>query len=285
MLMQQSYGRELASVITKSAFTVITFLIIITLTISVLTVQFDDQAYISDGSCNIAVLPIEGIILPYTGFEEFDLITTPELVHAFMDAAEEDENIDAVLVEINTPGGTPVASHRIAERLNVSSLPVVGLIGDIGASGGYMVSAATDFLIASAMSDVGGIGVNMSYVEQSKQNEEEGLTYVQLITGEFKDIGSPDRPITQEERDILQRDLDIIHNEFIDIISDYRELPRDQVVALADGASRPGARAIEFDLVDALGDRPEATAALAGFTDKDMTDIEFCEYDRGFLLF
>lgn len=285
MHMQPSYGRELASVITKSTFTIITFLIIITLTISVLTVQFDEQAYIGDGTCNIAVLPIEGIILPYTGFGEFDLVTTPDLVNAFMDAAEEDDNIDGVLIEINSPGGTPVASHRIAERIHTSPLPVVGLVGDVGASGGYMVSAASDFLIASPMSDVGGIGVNMSYVEQSKQNEEDGLTYVQLITGKFKDIGSPDRPITDEEREYLQRDLDIIHNEFIDIVAEYRDLPRTQVVALADGASMPGARALDSDLIDALGDRPEATAALAGFIDQDMSDIEFCEYDRGFLLF
>lgn len=285
MLMQQSYGRELASVITKSTFTVITFLIIITLTISVLTVQFDDQTYISDGNCNVAVLPIEGIILPYSGFDEFELVTTPELVNAFMDAAEEDDNIEAVLIEINTPGGTPVASHRIAERIHRSSLPVIGLIGDMGASGGYMVSAATDFLIASAMSDVGGIGVNMSYVEQSKQNEEEGLTYVQLMTGEYKDIGSPDRPITEQERELLQQDLDIIHNEFIDIVTEYRELPRSEVVSLADGASMPGRRAAENNLVDALGDRPEATAAIAGFIDTDMSEVTYCEYDRGFLLF
>ena len=283
--MQTSYGRELASVITKSLFTIVTFLVVIVLTISLLTVQFDDQAFISDGTCNIAVLPIEGVILPYTGLEGFDLVITPEIVNAFMDAAEEDDNIDGVLIEINSPGGTPVASHRIAERLHSSSLPVVGLIGDVGASGGYMVAAASDFLIASPMSDVGGIGVNMSYVEQSAQNEEDGLEYVQLITGKFKDIGSPDRPITDEERDLLQRDLDIIHNEFIDIVAEYRELPREQVATMADGASMPGARAVDLELIDALGNRPEASVALASYTDQPIEDITFCEYDRGFLLF
>jgi len=283
--MHPSYGRELASLITKSIFTIVTFVAIVLLVVSILTVQFDDQTVVSDGTCNIAVLPVEGVILPFTGLEGFDLITTPQMISDFMDAAEADDNIDGVLIEINSPGGTPVASHRIAERLHSSSLPVVGLIGDIGASGGYMVAAATDFLIASPMSDVGSIGVNMSYVEQSKQNEEEGLTYVQLMTGEFKDIGSPDRPITEEERALLQADLDIIHNEFIDIVAEYRELDRDLVVQLADGASMPGARALDSQLIDALGNRPEATAALAGYTDKSLEDITFCEYDRGFLLF
>ena len=285
MAMQPSYGRELATVITKSFFTIVTFLVIIILAVSVLTVQFDDDVVISDGTCNIAVLPIEGILLPYTGLEGFDLVTTPQMISDFMDAAEADDNIKGVLVEINSPGGTPVASHRIAERLHSSSLPVVGLIGDIGASGGYMVVAATDFVIASPMSDVGSIGVNMSYVEQSEKNEEEGLTYVQLMTGKFKDIGSPERPITDEERELLQSDLDIIHNEFIDIVTEYRELPRAEVVAAADGASMPGARALDANLIDALGNRPEATAALAGYTDQPIEDITFCEYDRGFLLF
>lgn len=283
--MQPSYGRELASIVTKSFFTIATFVTIIVLTISVLTVQFDDQIFISDGSCNIAVLPIDGVILPYNGLEGFELVITPETVNAFMDAAEHDENIDGVLIEINSPGGTPVASHRIAERLHESSLPVVGLIGDVGASGGYMVAAASDFLIASPMSDVGGIGVNMSYVEQSQQNEEEGLTYVQLVTGKFKDIGSPDRPITDEERALLQQDLDIIHNEFIDIVAEYRELPRPQVEQLADGASMPGQRALDNELIDALGNRAQAMVALAGFSESSIDDIELCEYDRGFLLF
>jgi protease-4 len=283
--MQPSYGRELASVITKSVFTIGTFLTIIILTVSVLSVQFDDQTFISDGECNIAVLPIEGVILPYSGLEGFDLVTTPQMVSDFMQAAEDDGNIEGVLIEINSPGGTPVASHRIAERLHNSSLPIVGLIGDVGASGGYMVAAASNFLIASPMSDVGSIGVNMSYVEQSAQNEEDGLTYVQLMTGKFKDIGSPDRPITEEERALLQSDLDIIHNEFIDIVTEYREIPREQVVALADGASMPGSRALESELIDALGNRPEATVALAGYTNQPLEDIIFCEYDRGFLLF
>lgn len=148
-----------------------------------------------------------------------------------------------------------------------------------------MVAAASDFLIASPMSDVGSIGVSMSYVEESQKNEDEGLTYVQLITGKFKDIGSPNRPITDEERDLLQADLDIIHNEFIDIVSEYRELPREQVEAVADGASMPGSRALDANLIDALGDRPQAKAALAGFTDQSLEDITFCEYDRGFLPF
>jgi protease-4 len=283
--MNVSFGRELLSAILKAFLTTATVVASIFLTLTLLIGAADTTTSISDGTCNIAVLPIEGTILPFLGIGDFDLITTPDFVSQFMDTAESDNRIKGVLLEINSPGGTPVASERIAQRIADSSLPVVGLIGDVGASGGYMVAAASDFLIASAMSDVGSIGVNMSYVEESKKNEEEGLTYVQLMTGKFKDIGSPNRPITDEERELLQADLDIIHNEFIDIVTEYRELPRGEVVTLATGASMPGRRALEADLIDAIGGRKQASAALAGFTDIGLADIKFCEYEQNFLPF
>lgn len=283
--MNVSFGREMFSAILKAFLTTVTVVTSIFFSFVLLIGVADTPTAISDGSCNIAVLPIEGTILPFLGIGGFDLITTPDFVSQFMDTAEADTRIKGVVLEINSPGGTPVASERIAQRIADSTLPVVGLIGDVGASGGYMVAAASDFLIASAMSDVGSIGVNMSYVEESKKNEEEGLTYVQLMTGKYKDIGSPNRPITDEERELLQADLDVIHNEFIDIVAEYRELPRGEVVALATGASMPGRRAIEVDLIDAIGGRKQVTAALAGFTDINLADIKFCEYEKNFLPF
>ena len=283
--MNVSFGRELTSGILKAFLTTITIVTTLFISLTLLIGAADTSASISDGSCNIAVLPIDGTILPFSGIGGFDLITTPDLVSTFMETAEADDNIKGVLLEINSPGGTPVASERIAQRIADSTLPVVGLIGDIGASGGYMVAVASDFLIASAMSDVGSIGVNMSYIEESQKNEEEGLTYVQLMTGKFKDIGSPNRPITDEERELLQSDLDIIHNEFIDLVTDYRGMERSEVEELATGASMPGRRALEVNLIDAIGGRSQAKAALAGYTEVALDDIEFCEYDAGFLLF
>lgn len=240
---------------------------------------------ISDGSCNIAVYPLEGAILPFTGIAGYDLVTTPEGLEAFMNAAEQEPTIEGVLVEINSPGGTPVASERIAERLRTSTLPVVGLAGDMAASGAYMVAAATDYLVASPMSEVGSIGVNMSYVEESQKNEDDGLTYVQLTTGKFKDAGSPERPITDEERELFMKDLEIVHNYFVDLVSKYRGLPREDVVALADGATMTGVRALDAHLVDSLGGREVAANAFATMLGKDIADIHFCEYKPDLLPF
>lgn len=279
--MHKTFLRETAGTVMKSVVVVLT-IVVVFISLSAL---YDVEAGISDGMCNVGVLPIEGAILPFYGLGDFDLVITPEVVETFMDAAEGDDNIVAVLAEINSPGGTPVASQRIAERFRSSELPVVGLIGDIGASGGYMVAAATDYLIASPMSSVGSIGVNMSYLEESEKNQEEGLTYVQLIAGEYKDVGSPDRAITDEERALLQADLDIVHNIFIDLVTDYRGLDREAVVAVADGSTFLGLAAKEADLVDGLGGRAEARDTLATILEMDAKDIVFCEYDSGFFPF
>jgi protease-4 len=281
--MQRPLWKDLVLLGAKSITTVITVVLVLVIGSATIGALWEGESKISDGTCNIAVLPVEGIILPFTGFGEFDLITTPDVVNEFVAVAEHDETIKGLLIEINSPGGTPVASHNIAEQLFDSTLPVVGLVGDVGASGGYMVAAATDFLIASPMSDIGSIGVNMSYIENSKKNEEDGLTYVQLIAGEYKDIGSPERPITDEERELLQRDLDIVHSEFIDIVAQYRDMDRDTVAQLADGTTMPGRRALDSGLVDALGNRTQARAAFAGFLDMPLDEIEFCEYEAPLL--
>lgn len=279
--MQKTFLRETAGAVMRATVVVLTIVAVIV----AISALYEVETGISDGKCNIAVLPVEGTILPFYGLAGFDLVVTPESIESYMDLVEKDKNIKGVLVEINSPGGTPVASERIAERLHSSPLPVVGLIGDVGASGGYMVAAASDFLVASPMSDVGSIGVNMSYVEESEKNTEEGLTYVQLTTGKFKDIGSPNRPITEEEREHLLADLQIVHNEFVNIVARYRNMDVSKVSALADGSSMPGSRALEAGLIDSLGGRAEATEVLANILEKTTDDIVYCEYKKGFLPF
>ena len=279
--MQKSFLRETAGALMRSFVVVFTIVAVVL----VLGAIYEVESSLSENGCNIAVLPIEGAILPFYGLAEFDMVTTPEQIETFMAAAETDNSNEAVLIEINSPGGTPVASERIAERFRSSELPIVGLVGDIAASGGYMIAAASDYLIASPMSDVGSIGVNMSYVEESKKNEEEGLTYVQLTTGQYKDVGSPNRPITDDERALLLADLQIVHNQFVKMIAEYRDLDTEFVETIADGLSMPGARALETGLIDALGGREEARKTLATILEKEVSDITFCEYDRGFLPF
>lgn len=279
--MQKSFLRETATTIMKATVVVVTIIISI-ISISAL---YGVETEVGDGSCDIAVLPIEGVILPYHGIGDFEMVVTPETIESFMTAAEKDTNIKGVLLEINSPGGTPVASQRIAERFKNSSLPVVGLVGDTAASGGYMIASAADYIVASPMSSVGSIGVTMSYVEESKKNEEEGLTYVQLTSGKFKDTGTPNRPITDEERALLEADLKIVHDEFVSIVANNRNLSIEAVQALADGSTMPGARAVEAGLVDRLGNRETTKEIFAEVLGLTPQDISFCEYKSSFLPF
>lgn len=279
--MQRTFGHDVALVIVKAIVVIFSIIALIALSIALIEVETG----ISDGTCNVAVLPVEGEIWPFYGMSYTPLIVTPEMVETSMDTIEEDDTIEAVLVEINSPGGLPVASERIAQRLSNSPLPTVGLIGDIGASGGYMVAAATDHLIASPMSIVGSIGVTMSYVENSEQNEEDGLTYVELNTGKFKDSGSPDKPLSEEERELFQRDLDDLYETFIKMVSEYRDIPLDKVRELADGSTVNGTRAKDLGLVDTVGGRAEAKFALAKILNKEPDDIIFCEYSSPLLPF
>ena len=277
--MHRTLGREVFIIIFKAA-VVITTIVLIIASISAL---YDVQTTVGDGTCNVAVLPIEGTILPYNGLTNELLVVTPKMIEDFMTTVEDEKGIDAVLVEINSPGGTPVAAQRIAQRLHSSTLPVVGLIGDIGASGGYMVAAATNYLIASPMSEVGSIGVTMSYVENSKQNEDSGLTYVQLTTGKFKDSGTPERAITEEEREMFQKDLNVVHDEFVNMVATYRNKSSEDIKKLADGSTMTGQRALEAGLIDKVGGRKEAKEALANILGRKVDDIKFCEYSPSLL--
>ena len=278
--MQVSFGREILSIILKVLAVVFTFIFILGISDA-----WYNQNTISDGMCNVAVLPIEGVILPFAGYDDYSLVTTPGMVRSFIDDMTEDEFVQAVVFEINSPGGTPVASEQISEMIQDLTIPNVGLIGDLGASGGYMIAAAADTVIASPMSDVGSIGVTMSYVENSKQNEEEGLTFVELSSGKFKDAGNPNKPLSEEERALFESDLDLVHKQFVSKVALMRNLPVEKIEALADGSTMPGVRALEAGLVDALGGRALAKRHLADKLGLTEDEIVFCEYTPPTILF
>jgi protease IV len=269
----KTFGREVASVLLRAGVVIFSIIFIF----GFVTTWYESPT-ISDGVCNIAVLPIEGVILPFTGYDDYPLVTTPGTVRDFVSGAEADTAIQGILVEINSPGGTPVASEQISSYISESSLPSVSLIGDVGASGGYLVAVSADTVIASAMSDVGSIGVTMSYLESSKKNEEDGLTFVELSSGKFKDAGNPDKPLTEEERALFQEDIDLIHDEFVKQIAAYRGREVWEIEALADGAAMPGLRALEKGLVDQIGGRKEAKEYFSATLGIDIDSVVFCEY-------
>jgi protease IV len=272
-----SFGRELASVLLK----VLAVLLTIVLIIGGLSTFSYLYTSVGDGSCNIAVMPIEGELLPFGyGIDYADFVTTPNDVRDFIDSVHNDETgtIEGVLFEINSPGGTPVAAESIAKQIKALDLPNAALIGDMGASGGYMVASGANRIFASNMSEIGSIGVTMSYVENAEKNKKEGLTYVPLTTGKFKDAGSPEKPLSDEDRTYFENQLKIVYDAFITLVAQNRSLTEDAVSVIADGSTLIGKQAVDKKLIDEIGDRDSVRAYFAEKLQKDISDITFCEY-------
>src|SRR3990167_10495750 len=237
----------------------------------------------ADASCNIAVIPIVGEIIPYVGAEkdgsgnEFPPTTNADDVLSALRAAETNSNIRGILVRIDSGGGSGVPAEIIANALKRTPLPVVALIREMGASAAYLVATGARTIIASPFSDIGSIGVTMSYVENATKNAQEGLQYVPLASAQFKDYGNPDKPLTQDERALLERDLKIYHEQFVKQVAENRNMPVEQVAKLADGSSMPGTLALENGLIDTLGDQETARAWFAEQLEISAEEVVFCE--------
>ena len=205
---------------------------------------------------NVALITISGTIVTEDSFDIFPSeVTVSEDIVEFIDKAEKDPLIRAILFEINSPGGSAVASQEIGNAIKKSKKLTVAVIRDVGASGGYWVASATDHIIANPMSITGSIGVISSYLDFSGFLTEHNVTYQRLVSGPYKDIGSPLRKLSPEEVRLLQRKLDMIHGYFVDEVAKNRNLPKDSVETLATGIFYLGSEAKELGLVDELGDR------------------------------
>ena len=238
---------------------------------------------ISDGVCNIAVVPIIGDIIPYaltdqdeSGSESHSYTNSNDVLSTLR-MAEDDQNIKGILVRIDSSGGSPVASEIISNGFKRSLLPVVALIREIGTSGAYLAATGANTIIASPFSDIGSIGITMSYLENTAKNIKDGLQYIPLASAQFKDYGDPDKPLTYAERILLERDLKIYHEQFVKEVAENRNLPIEQVAKLADGSSMPGVLALENKLIDALGDQETARAWFAERLDMSPKEVVFCE--------
>jgi len=213
-----------------------------------------DSAY---AGCNVAGVVMQGTIQTY-GFWDpetetgDDIVSSEEVVYS-IDLAEKEEDVKAILVEIDSYGGYPAAAQEIEDALGRATKPTVVHIREGGLSAAYWVATAGDIIFASELSDIGSIGVTQSYIDYSKLNENEGYTYNQLSTGKFKDILDPEKPLTFEERQLLERDLQITLDVFIKTVSENRNLDIDKVRALADGSSMLGAMALANGLIDRIG--------------------------------
>ncbi|MDO8469914.1 MAG: S49 family peptidase [bacterium] len=223
-----------------------------------------------EAACNVMGINLHGDVVTYavpaeSGAEnggQQDQTASEDVVLAIRDA-DKDPQIKAILLEVESYGGYPVAGEEIAVALRSASKPTIAFIRQTGASGAYLAATGAKIIFASKYSDVGGIGITMSYVDNTLKNQKEGLTYNVLSTGRFKDTGSPNKPLTAEERALLMRDLEIAHRDFVEDVAANRGLEISAVEKLADGSTMPGEMVLEKGLIDRIGGMPEVEAYLA----------------------
>ena len=229
------------------------------------------------GSDRVALVKIEGLLL-----------TADMIVQEINDHAE-DSSIKAIIVRIDSPGGGVVPSQEIynaVQNARKAGKKVVISLGSVAASGGYYIAAAGDRIVANPGTLTGSIGVKMEFANLEKLFEKIGIKGMVVKAGEYKDIGSPYREMTDYEKRLLQWVIDDVHSQFIEAVARGRNLPEAEVRNIADGRVFTGRQALQLKLVDQLGDLEdsiEAAAQLAGMKGKPKVvrrekKLQFLDY-------
>jgi len=207
----------------------------------------------------VAVITLEG---PITGTSDTLFFSSQgvdsQKVVKVLKAASEAKNVKAIILEINSPGGTVVASKEIADAVKELDKPVVAVIREIGTSGAYWVASATDYIYADELSLTGSIGVNGGYLEFSGFMDKYGVGYQELKGGKFKDAGNPYEALSEEEKKILQSKIDVIHESFIKSVAENRGMEFNEVKKFSEGLYYLGVEAKEIGLIDDFGGMKEA---------------------------
>ncbi|MCK5283878.1 MAG: signal peptide peptidase SppA [Nanoarchaeota archaeon] len=212
---------------------------------------------IKDG--NVALIPIKGVISTQDKADIFDsgVASSGQIVKDIEKAAKNPE-IQAIIFEIDSPGGTPVATDEIATAVERANKTAVAWIREVGASGAYWVASAAEHVVANRMSITGSIGVFGSYLEFSGLLDDWNVSYERLVAGKYKDTGVPLRKLSPQEKRMLQRKLDLMHQVFKDEVQKNRGLTNSQIEAVSQGEFYLGNEAINIGLVDELGGKKEA---------------------------
>ncbi|MHB8846022.1 MAG: signal peptide peptidase SppA [Nitrospirota bacterium] len=230
------------------------------------------------GQDRIALVKVEGL-----------LIDAEPIVDEINDYAD-DSSIRAIILRIDSPGGGVVVSQEIYNAVlnarKTGKKKVVMSLGSVAASGGYYIAAAGDRIVANPGTLTGSIGVKMEFANVEKLLEKIGVRGMVVKAGEYKDIGSPYREMSEAEKKLLQAVIDDVHSQFIDAVAKGRSLPEADVKAIADGRIFTGRQALQLKLVDQLGDLEDsvqAAAELAGIKGKPKIikkekKVPFLEY-------
>ncbi len=237
----------------------------------------------------VAIIDVEGMILNARASGLLGSGENPvSLFKERLDEAAEDKHVKAVVLRINSPGGAVTASDIMYQEVlsfrKDTGKPVVACMMDVAASGAYYIAMGCDRVYAHPSTVTGSIGVIMSLYNAAGLFAKLGVSSDPIKSGPNKDLGNPGRPMTEEERAILQGLVNSFYNQFVHVVAEGRHLPEEQVRTLADGRVYSGLDAKACGLVDEVGYLPDAIKAamdLACIGDASLVAYDRCEGYRG----
>ena len=211
-----------------------------------------------EGSEKILLIDISGTLTTSGDSGIFSTPSLPARLKEELTKAEKDEHIKAIVLRINTPGGTVTSSdilyHELQEFKQKRKIPIITSIMDIGASGGYYVAMASDYIFAHPSTITGSIGVIMLTLNAQGLLEKVGIQPAAIVSGPNKSMGSPFRAMKDEERAIFQDVIDRLYARFLSVVAKGRpQLTRAKIQQLADGRIYTADIAKVEGLIDEIG--------------------------------
>ena len=209
----------------------------------------------------VAIVRVEGLIISE---DEVTAGAPSGVIIRELERAAADSTVKAIILRVDSPGGTVTGSAQIYEAILELEKPVVASMGATAASGGYYVSAPADYIIARPDTTTGSIGVIYTLFNAEELVDELGIEVTTITSGPNKDIGSIWDELTPEQREIFETLVDESYDQFVEIVADGRsDLSVEEVRDLADGRIYSGRQALDRGLVDELGNLDDAIAKAA----------------------
>jgi protease-4 len=223
----------------------------------------------------IAVIKVDGVIVD------------PEPIIKKIEKAKEDRSIKALVLRVDSPGGSVGASqeiYRALERFKESKKPIVVSMGNVAASGGYYISVPADYIYANPGTITGSIGVIIQHIDYKELLNRIGVSATAIKTGKFKDTLSPFRKLTEEEKAYLENTIEDAYQQFISAILKYRsgKISQERLKSIADGRIMTGLMAQKFGLVDGVGNMEDAIDMAKKLARVKKAKVFYMEDKKGF---
>lgn len=246
---------------------------------------------VTSSACNVgvsdkvAVIPLNGPIQSErTGLFSTGSVISPQLVRSQLERAKNDIAVKAIVLQIESPGGSVAACQEILGEIDRVEKPIVVSMGIVAASGGYYVSAKSDKIVALPGTLTGSIGVIAEVPNMKGLYEKLGIEMEVFTAGKYKDMYAGIRELTQEERVIMQEMTDQLYDQFVQVVVQGRGLSEEKVRELATGQLYTGAQAKDLGLVDELGGLNTAINLAASLAGIEKPQVEYYKREAPSLL-